>query len=451
MTRGKKERCGSTKKKSTTRKKNKKESTSCSRRPLRGSGSSCFEARGLSRGRGAGASGDGRASGERRRERAREIRRKEKSEKKADRISEIHTFFSLSITSTMSSSSTKPFLLPSRSGDDDEPAPRSYAIKRRAYASLVMLVLVATAAMLLLDRRFPLDASSASASSLVGTAPQPRPQPPQPPPQPPLPKFPSPSCMHFVGGGAARPKGAFPQPRQRSPRCWPSVRAYFERGDYSADVAEAVGDAREVLRFYSRPSRDLVLVFDIDETSLSNADEWMKMMKSSSSNGGEEEDGKENDAALSSFDVDPMAALERRALLASSPPLRATLFLYRDAYAAGFSVAFVTGRTDKGEMREATARNLEEAGYGSLCDGNEDKDVPAATPCYLSLTMREPGDARPASVYKPEARARLLLGNGDGNKNLTVIASLGDQFSDLVGPSGAHASFKLPNPVYAIL
>ena len=51
--------------------------------------------------------------------------------------------------------------------------------------------------------------------------------------------------MHFVGGGAARPGGAFPQPRQRSPRCWPSVRAYFERGDYLADVSEAVGDARD--------------------------------------------------------------------------------------------------------------------------------------------------------------------------------------------------------------
>lgn len=218
------------------------------------------------------------------------------------------------------------------------------------------------------------------------------------------------------------------------------------------DVAEAVGDAREVLRFYSRPSRDLVLVFDIDETSLSNADEWMTMAVRDS------EGGK---SLL--FDVDPLAELARRALAASSPPLQATLELYKDVYAAGFSVAFVTGRTDKGGMREATARNLEEAGYGVECGsgkgggggGGEGEAAAAAAPCYLSLSMRSPGDARPASVYKPEARANLLLSGGrgseGGNGNLTIVASLGDQFSDLVGPSGAHASFKLPNPVYAIL
>ena len=350
------------------------------------------------------------------------------------------------------SPSTKPFLaLPTHADDEQQQQDRrsssSAVVKHRAYASLALLVLTATAAMLLFDAAFPLE-MSASSSSSSSISPRRQPQ----PPQPPLPKFPSASCMHFVGGGAARPKGAFPQPRQRSPRCWPSIKAYFERGDYLKDVAEAVGDAREVLRFYSRPSRDLVLVFDIDETSLSNADEWMTMAVRDS------EGGK---SLL--FDVDPLAELARRALAASSPPLQATLELYKDVYAAGFSVAFVTGRTDKGGMREATARNLEEAGYGVECGsgkgggggGGEGEAAAAAAPCYLSLSMRSPGDARPASVYKPEARANLLLSGGrgseGGNGNLTIVASLGDQFSDLVGPSGAHASFKLPNPVYAIL
>lgn len=263
--------------------------------------------------------------------------------------------------------------------------------------------------------------------------------------------------MHFVGGGAARPGGAFPQPRQRSPRCWPSIRAYFERGDYLADVAEAVGDAREVLRFYSRSSRDLVLVFDIDETSLSNAEEWMSSSGGDGEEGSNSKNNNNNNNALLSFDLDPSAVLERRALAASSPPLQATLSLYRDAYAAGFSVAFVTGRTDKGEMRERTAKNLEEAGYGKECgeDNSSSKEGQETAPCYLSLTMRAPGDARPASVYKPEARAKLIASGdskeGNGGRNLTLVASLGDQFSDLVGASGAHASFKLPNPVYAIL
>ena len=362
-------------------------------------------------------------------------------------------------------SPSQPFLvLPTHAGEGQQrersSSSSAAAVKRRAYASLVLLVLAATAAMLLFDAAFPplletevasADAPYTSVFPLAYKQAISTPSPtrhPRPPP-PPLPEFPSASCMHFIGGGAARPGGAFPQARQRSPRCWPSVRAYFERGDYLADVAEAVGDAREVLRFYSRPSRDLVVVFDIDETSLSNADEWMK--------GGE--GGKDAPLGLG-FDLDPLAALERRALLASSPPLRATLELYKDAYAAGFSVAFVTGRKDRGDMRAATAKNLEEAGYGRECGGGGGGGGDAeaagaeAPPCYLSLMMRSPEDARPASVYKPEARAKLLLLGGSGGNagtNLTLVASLGDQFSDLVGPSGAHASFKLPNPVYAIL
>ena len=387
---------------------------------------------------------------------------------------------SLFKTHTTMGPSSKPFLvLPTRA---DEPQDRSSAVKRRSYASLVLLVIAATAAMLLFDAAFPLESPASSPSTMISPPPQPRPPPPR--PQPPVPKFPSASCMHFVGGGAARPGGAFPQPRQRSPRCWPSIRAYFERGDYLADVAEAVGDAREVLRFYSRPSRDLVLVFDIDETSLSNADEWMtttatatattttnsgRSRRSSSEEEGDREGDDDEDVPPHLlFDLDPLAALERRALSASSSPLQATLGLYRDAYAAGFSVAFVTGRTDKGGMREATERNLEEAGYGVACGsdgggGTGEEGPPAkegeegggggaaaAAPCYLSLTMRSPGDARPASVYKPEARSKLLL-SGGGGRNLTLVASLGDQFSDLVGAAGAHASFKLPNPVYAIL
>ena len=205
-------------------------SSSSTRRSLRGGGS--IEARGLSRRRGAGAFDDGRRRGEAR-------KRECESEKEGRKLALPHFFFARSLfdpPSTMSSS--KPFLLPSHS---DEQREHSSAVKRRAYASLVLLVLAASAAMLLFDAAFPLDASLASRRRAMSSPFFSALQPPQ--PQPPLPKFPSASCMHFVGGGAARPGGAFPQPRQRSPRCWPSIRAYFERGDYLADVAEAVGDA----------------------------------------------------------------------------------------------------------------------------------------------------------------------------------------------------------------
>ena len=37
------------------------------------------------------------------------------------------------------------------------------------------------------------------------------------------------------------------------------------------------------------------------------------------------------------------------------------------------------------------------------------------------------------------------------DKGYEVVASFGDQFSDLEGTSSAAASFKLPNPFYYIL
>lgn len=69
---------------------------------------------------------------------------------------------------------------------------------------------------------------------------------------------------------------------------------------------------------------------------------------------------------------------------------------------------------------------------------------PAAPParCYSTLIMRAVGDVRLASVFKAEARARLLEEGGD-----VLVGNIGDQFSDLVGQAAAAANFKLPNPV----
>lgn len=67
--------------------------------------------------------------------------------------------------------------------------------------------------------------------------------------------------------------------------------------------------------------------------------------------------------------------------------------------------------------------------------------------CYVDLILR-PGnrtDNRPASVYKPWARHMLE------RRGYTLLASMGDQFSDLEGEHVAPYSFKLPNPCYFIL
>lgn len=88
--------------------------------------------------------------------------------------------------------------------------------------------------------------------------------------------------------------------------------------------------------------------------------------------------------------------------------------------------------------------------------------------CYTALLMRAPGDTRLASVFKPSARQQLLEGaapalvpEGKGDilggalprksGNYTLLALLGDQFSDIVGDVSAPYAFKLPNPFYYIL
>jgi hypothetical protein len=82
--------------------------------------------------------------------------------------------------------------------------------------------------------------------------------------------------------------------------------------------------------------------------------------------------------------------------------------------------------------------------------------------------MRAPGDTRLASVFKPSARQQLLEGTATGmaledndnipdataprtSSNYTLLALLGDQFSDLNGEVSAPYAFKLPNPFYYIL
>ena len=137
-------------------------------------------------------------------------------------------------------------------------------------------------------------------------------------------------------------------------------------------------------------------------------------------------------------------------------------------------MAFITGRDEA--ARNSTAVNLKAAGYGSLCphandlkqrmkqDGLSsdlaaviDPNAPSVNydefkglggpgkACYMALHLREIGDTRLASVYKPERRAAL---ERDG---FIVYGNFGDQFSDLDGTMSAPNSFKLPNPAYLIL
>jgi hypothetical protein len=70
-----------------------------------------------------------------------------------------------------------------------------------------------------------------------------------------------------------------------------------------------------------------------------------------------------------------------------------------------------------------------------------------AEPCYVALHLRdEVKDVNKlASVYKPERRKQLQ------DAGYKLVATFGDQYSDLEGEYSAVASWKLPNPMYYIL
>ena len=56
--------------------------------------------------------------------------------------------------------------------------------------------------------------------------------------------------------------------------------------------------------------------------------------------------------------------------------------------------------------------------------------------------MRGDNDSRDAVIYKGEERRRL---ERDG---FNIVASVGDQWSDLVGRSRPDIIIKMPNPFY---
>ncbi len=68
-------------------------------------------------------------------------------------------------------------------------------------------------------------------------------------------------------------------------------------------------------------------------------------------------------------------------------------------------------RRDYGPGRDATAKNLEAAGYGVPCSDGvieaQRAERAQSEPCYVTLGMRSAGDQRLASVYKPDQRAQL--------------------------------------------
>ena len=141
------------------------------------------------------------------------------------------------------------------------------------------------------------------------------------------------------------------------------------------------------------------IVFDVDETALSN---YSAIDKDNFTYG-------TNSKAEATDEIGT-----------AIPP---TLALYKLAQKKGIATFFITGRGEA--VRDHTAHNLQREGFTG----------------YNGLVLKPAGFTGTTVDYKAGARKAI---EADGYR---IVASVGDQYSDLAGGHEA-AAFKLPNPFY---
>lgn len=185
------------------------------------------------------------------------------------------------------------------------------------------------------------------------------------------------------------------------------LKAYHDTGAYDKEIAAVVKNAEAYINARARtnakmanPSK-LAIVLDIDETTLSNYEN-----------------------ILSRNFCDNQKLIDRGIKQANAPAIAPMLELYKDARRQKVAIFFVTGRGR--EFQKATEKNLKAAGYTT----------------WNGIYFRPRDDNNRSIVpYKTQVRANLE------NAGYTIVASIGDQDSDLAG-GYAEKTFKLPNPYY---
>lgn len=189
--------------------------------------------------------------------------------------------------------------------------------------------------------------------------------------------------------------------------------AYHDSGDYVRDFDTVIAQARNWIDERAPKVRQPAIVLDIDETTLSNWDEIR-------ANGFGYIPG-------GPCDVLPKGPCGAGAWekSARAPGFASTRALIEDAQARHVAVFFVTGRHE--DERDATQDNLHRAGITN----------------WAGLYLRPMTSHGYAALYKAPVRERIE------RKGYTIVASLGDQPSDLAG-GHAEKGFLLPNPFYRV-
>lgn len=189
---------------------------------------------------------------------------------------------------------------------------------------------------------------------------------------------------------------------------------YYDSGAYLTDLQLAAWLAIPWINEAAKVAEMPAVVFDIDETALSN---WEAI---TASDFGRVIGGPCNDL--------PQGPCGWRAwdLTARSTVIPPTRDVFNTAKDRGAAIFFVTGRPES--QRAATERNLAAVGYTG----------------YTRLIM-EPDGAHYVSAADFKAPQRQAI----EQEGYTIIANMGDQPSDLAG-GFSERTFLLPNPFYRI-
>lgn len=181
------------------------------------------------------------------------------------------------------------------------------------------------------------------------------------------------------------------------------LRRYVDSSQYQRDIVAVAAQAQTWLA--ERTARHgagerLAMVFDLDETLLSN---WPELVTDDF--GGSDE------------------AWDAWLRAGKAPPIEPVRELYRRVRQLGVEVLFLSTRQE--HLRGATERNLRDIGCAD----------------YAALIL-QPDDAKEtAAAFKTAQRKRLTA------EGRVLIANIGDQESDLAG-GYAERTFKLPDPFY---
>ncbi len=192
------------------------------------------------------------------------------------------------------------------------------------------------------------------------------------------------------------------------------LRDYHDSGAYERDIAVVAEEARAWIVQRAPQVQRPAIVFDIDETTISN---WTRTLAN--------DYGYFTDGPCDRLPRGPCGAYAYEDG-AMGEPIRPMLATYQAAREAGVAVFFITGRRE--QRRAGTEENLRRAGYTE----------------WAEVVLRPAdGPSTPAAEYKAPQRARIE------SQGYTIIANIGDQQSDLEG-GHAERTFLAPNPYYRI-